>query len=95
MLAVFRKEPGAKLDFGIDWTAWLKGDTISSATWTVADGITRSSFPAPSVENDGTLAVAWFEGGTHGGRYAGRCQITTAAGRVEGQDFEVRVHNDG
>lgn len=94
MIPVFRKEPGARLDFTMDWSTWLKGDTLASATWTVPDGLTKVTVPPPSIDEDGKIAIVWLEGGTAGQRYRGRCEIVTAAGRQEGQDFEVRVSAD-
>ncbi len=34
---------GAKLDFTIDWGAWLDGRTISSASWAAVSGLTKNS----------------------------------------------------
>jgi hypothetical protein len=75
--ATFKKDPQAKLDYAIDWGRWLApSDSITTATWTVPAGITKT---AESV--DGTKAVIWLSGGTVGQTYSVTCHVVTAEGR--------------
>ena len=38
-----KKDPDEVLDYSIDWSARLNGDTISSSIWEVPTGITKNS----------------------------------------------------
>ena len=81
------KDPNAQLDYGFTWGAWLAGDTISTAEWTVPGGLTKED---ESVDGDRT--VVWLSGGAVGQTYAVTCRVTTAGGRVDDRTLSVRVH---
>lgn len=76
MLQWPNKDPDDILDYAIDWTEQLAGDTIATVAWTVPEGLTldRSSFA-------GGVTVAWLSGGSAGRIYQVTCRITTTAGR--------------
>ena len=82
----FSKDPGATLDFTIDWSEWLDDDTISSSDWTVPDGITEAS-----ATNDTTTATVWLSGGTAGTRYTVTNTIVTAGGRTDERSIVIAV----
>lgn len=87
----YTKDPSAKLDYAIDWTAWLTdGDTISTATWTVPTGITEAT-PAPSL-TDGKATI-WLEGGTVGVSYPVVCHVVTAQGRTDDRTITIVVRD--
>jgi len=71
------KDPNEVLDYQVDWTAALAGDTISTSNWTVPSGITQDS-----AANTTTTATIWVSGGTDGTRYDLTNRITTTAGRT-------------
>ena len=83
------KDPEGKMDYIVDWAAWLNGDTISTSSWTVPSGITKSSDPAASKTD--TTATVWLEGGTVGADYDIINSIVTAAGRKDDRTFRVSV----
>ena len=86
-MAAFTKLPKANdstLDYVIDWTAWLNGDTISTSTWTVDAGMTEAS-----SSNTTASATIWLSGGTIGNSYTIKNHITTTAGRIEDHSFVV------
>ena len=99
----FIKDPNAKLDYSISWSAWLaSGETISTSTWTATTGITISATPAPS--NTSTTTTVWLEGGVvNGGEELGVSRgvsqrayritnrITTSAGRTDDRSIFVAV----
>lgn len=89
MSSPFLKDPGDRVDYQIDYSDWLDGDTISASAWTVPDGITNYS-----SSNDTTTATIWLSSGTHGQDYTLTNQITTAGGRIKQQSFVVKVRND-
>jgi len=82
----FAKDPDAILDYSLDWTRWLDGDTISTATWTVPSGLTLDS-----DDLDGAVATAWVSGGTVGESYDVACEVTTAAGRTVARVLRLEV----
>lgn len=83
-------DPQAKLDYAVDWSAWLQsGETISESTWTVPDGITQAPTPAPS--NTATVATIWLTGGTVGQNYAVTNHIKTSMGREDDRSLSIRV----
>jgi hypothetical protein len=88
MTRVFVKDPSAKLDFSIDWSAWLGSDTIATAEWTVPDGITKSLESKTT-----TTTTIWLVGGTAHQQYAVTCRITTNGGRIDDRTIYVKVRN--
>ncbi len=80
------KDPDAKLDFFFDWTRWLAGDSITSATWDVPDGLTKES-----SNIDGDRTVVWLSGGTAGQKYEVTVRVTTAGGRIDDRTATLRV----
>lgn len=88
-IASYIKDPGAKLDYSIDWSEWLPtGDAIDTATWT-ADGITVAASPAPSHASG--IATVWIEGGTEGTDATAACRVTTTAGRIDERTIRIQI----
>lgn len=79
------KDPGARLDYTVDWEDWLDSDTIASVTWTVPTGLTKES-----QSNTTTAATVWLSGGTAGTDYAVVCHIVTVAGRLDDRTLTIR-----
>jgi hypothetical protein len=87
---VFFKDPDASLDYSMDWAGWLvDGDSISTAVWTVPDGLTEPSSPGQSVT--GSRAVVWLSGGTAGETYLIPCRVVTTQGRMDERTLPLRV----
>jgi hypothetical protein len=51
------KDPDAVVDYRIDWSDRLNGDTIAISTWTVPSGITKDS-----DTHDNTTTTIWLSG---------------------------------
>jgi len=84
----FVKDPQAKLDYQVDWTAWLGSDTIKTSTWTVPTGITKVSDSATTAK-----ATVWLSGGTDGAEYRIVNHILTNAAREDDRSFLISVKN--
>jgi len=84
----FEKDPNSTKDFAIDWTAWLNGDTIATSTFQVSGDLTKVT-----ESNTTLIATVMLSGGTPGEIYRIRNRITTAAGRVEDQTFDLTVRD--
>lgn len=77
----FVKDPAARLDYTIDWSAWLEPDD---------DSITSASVPSPpsglTVQTTtwtATLTTTWISGGTAGTSYDVTVRIETGGGRID------------
>lgn len=89
ILKKYEKQPGESKLLNFDYREFLAAadaDTISSAVVTAEAGLTIS----------GTSALNGFvnylaSGGTDGERYTVTCVVTTAAGRVEIGEAQVKV----
>lgn len=87
-VAVYIKDPDATLDYSIDWTDWLNGDTIASMEYLADTGITVET--AMCTETD-TSSFLWLSGGTLGETYDVVCRITTAAGRIDDRTLRFKI----
>jgi hypothetical protein len=82
----FLKDPHAVLDYTIDWTHWLAGDTIATSEWILPVDLTLTAHTKTI-----TSTTAWLSGGTAGESYTVTNRITTGGGRTEDRSFTVRV----
>lgn len=95
MAGSFTKDPDSKLDYGVDWTAWLGSDTLLSSTWLVttpagaAAGTHLSIAAAPIPSIDGKITRVWLEGGVVGVTYDVRNRVETTAGRREDRTLKI------
>lgn len=85
------KDPAETLDYVIDWTARLNGDTIASSTVTLAvpAGMTKQSDTHSS-----TSVTVWLSGGTAGLTGSLVNTVTTAGGRTLTQNITLSVLAD-
>lgn len=85
------KDPDSLIDYNIDWSKWLGSigsDIITSSSWIVPVGITRT--------NDtfsGDLTTIWLSGGTLGATYTITNRITTLNGRTQDQSIKIEIKN--
>jgi hypothetical protein len=87
MTTLYVKDPGATLDYVVNWTDWLAaGETISTSTFTVSSGITKDS-----ETNTTTKGTVWLSGGTAGTTYTATNRITTNQSRTDERTIEIRV----
>lgn len=81
------KDADEVLDYQIDWTDLLDGDTISTSTWLISgSGLTKQS-----QSNTTTTATIWLQGGTDGTAYVVTNTITTAGGRTFEQAVKIKI----
>lgn len=71
--------------------AWAVLSTWAGSSWTSAPSgsLIGSASPAPS--NTGTTATVWLEQGEVATNYLVTCRITSSAGRIADESFQVRV----
>ena len=87
-LVTFLKDPDALLDYTIDWTTWLDGDTIDTSNWTLPSGITEDS---SGMDGTSSKATVWLSGGDAGTVYTVVNTIVTAAGRTDERSLDIKV----
>lgn len=80
------KDPDEVLDYEIDWTSRLGGDTIVTSTWTVPTGVTKNSDTFT-----GSTTIVWLSGGTEPKTYGILNRITTAGGRTMDQTVDLTI----
>lgn len=88
MTSSYIKDPDSRLDYEVDWTAWLGDDTITTAVWTVPDGLVKES-----DSHTDTAATIWLSGGTVNDTYAVTCEITTTAGRTDDRTIRLTIRD--
>lgn len=82
------KDPHATLDYSVEWSQWLDGDTIITSSWTVTTGLNNTSESTTT-----TKATVWLSGGSIGGVYSAVNTITTASGRTDERTITISVVN--
>jgi len=82
----WEKDPGALLDYTVDWELWLSSDTIATSSWSADTGIT-----VVTSTNDTTSATVWLSGGTAGTVYDVVNRIVTAGGRTDDRTITIIV----
>lgn len=95
------KDPSDSLDFSVDWSRYLEGDTLDTVTWKirdtdnslntwvdaeVVDGLQRIS-----ASNTNTVATIQMGLGTAGKDYSIFCEITTAGGTTTSREIRLKV----
>ena len=86
-MAIYTKDPEAKLDYGFNWENWLaNGESIISSIWTVPEGLTKitDSFT-------GILTTIWLLGGIVGINYDVVNHIITSQGREDDRTIRIKV----
>lgn len=85
----FIKDPISTLDYRVDWSKWLDGDTIIESEWAKnGDGILIDSHT-----HSDSVTVVWVAGGDEGTRYILTNRITTASGRVDERSIGINIVN--
>lgn len=85
------KDPDELLDYELDWSARLDGDTIAESDWVVPDGIVKD--PTKGDTSTATTATIWLSGGELGEQYELTNRIETAAGRIMDQSARIKIRS--
>jgi hypothetical protein len=80
------KDPDEVLDYRLDWSARLAGDTIFSSSWIVPAGITKNS---DTFDNSST--TIWLAAGTTDETYTFVNRVVTAGGRRMDQSVKIKI----
>lgn len=85
-MSVYIHDPDATLDYTFDWSAWLDGDTIASATVTASTGLT-----VDSTTTGADAVTVWVSTDGSVGPRELTCRVTTTAGRVSDRTATLYV----
>ena len=86
----FTKDPDAVLDYSVDWSLWLAGDTISSSEWLLEDG---GVLEKVTDTHTATRATIWLQGGQDGITYLVTNRIVTSGGRTDDRTISIKVED--
>ena len=95
------KDPDDQLDYSINWTEALDGDTISSIVWKIydADGVLQTWSSGETVNglqyisstNTNTVATIYLGSGTAFTTYKIVCRMTASDATIIEQEVRIRV----
>lgn len=80
------KDPDEVLDYDVDWTDHLDGDTISTSTWILPDSLTKIS-----DSHTDSFTKIWLSGGIINTTVTLTNVIVTVGGRVLTQDIRLPI----
>lgn len=90
-MALYPKDPGATLDYEIEWTAYLQpGESVTASDWSVAPdepgglSVSGASFSA-------TLSRASLSAGAAGRLYRVTNRITTSQARIDERSLAIQM----
>lgn len=78
LIGSFVKDPSAVLDYYLDWTPWLAGDTIVTSAW-----VTTGTVTLRDAAVVGSVTLIWVEGGLAGELVDLTNHIVTTGGRED------------
>lgn len=81
------KDPDELLDYSLNWSQALAGDTIVNSDWAISD----SSLVENHSTNSSSSTVIWLEDGALNQTYTVTNTIETAAGRIFQQSVNIRI----
>lgn len=85
------KDPDELLDYEVDWSARLAGDTIATSAWIVPDGIVKD--PGLGDSKTDTSSTIWLSGGALGESYTLTNRINTGGGRIMDQSVILKIRS--
>jgi len=89
-MSFYLKDPDGRVDYAIDWTAYLSGQTIVASEWTVAPdeeggiAVAESSFET-------LRTAARLTGGVIGHAYTISNLVTLSDGGIDARSITLRV----
>lgn len=86
----FVKDPNARLDYSVNWTRWLDGDSLQTVSWFITP---PTGLASVSTSNTTGIATIWLASGTAGQVFQVRNHIITAGGREDDRTFTIIVRN--
>jgi len=89
-MSYYLKDPGARVDYAIDWAPYLDGQAILASEWTVAPA-EAGGIEVAEASFAGARTAARLDGGAVGRCYRISNRITLADGSVDERSITLRV----
>lgn len=83
------KDPDEVLDYAIDWTELLEGDTIDTSDWIISVG--SVVIDTSDVDTARAVATVWLSGGTLGETCEVLNRVVTLGGRTMDRTVRLRI----
>jgi hypothetical protein len=91
MASSYPIDPQARLDYYVDWSAWLAdGETITTSTWTVSNYDDTAPDISDTIDSD-TAPGVWVTDTTLGDKLRLTCHIITSEGREDDRTLSLIV----
>jgi hypothetical protein len=88
---MFLKDPGARLDYRLDWGPRLGAElSIADSAWTV-DPVESAGLVIESAAVEGEETIAWIAGGRAGCLYRAVNRVTLSDGSIDERSLVIRV----
>ncbi|HVQ09364.1 MAG TPA: hypothetical protein VMS43_13105 [Allosphingosinicella sp.] len=91
-MSFYLKDPQSRVDYAIDWTAYLDGQTIVASLWTIAP----VELGGIEVDEDGFApdrTAARLAGGIVGNCYSVSNRVTLSDGSCDARSIALRVED--
>ena len=89
-MSYYLKDPASRVDYAIDWSGYLDGQTVSASVWTVAPAEPQGVAVA-EASFDLNRAAARIVGGIVGHVYQVSNRVTLSDGSAEERSIFLRV----
>lgn len=90
-MSLFLKDPGAALDYGVDWADALAADTtLVSAGWAI-EPAEAGGLVAAGARIEGAQALVRLSGGRAGQVYRATCRAALSDGSADERTLVIRV----
>jgi hypothetical protein len=90
-MTLMTKDPGARIDAGVDWGAfYLDGQTIVASSWSI-EPVEAAGVAVLAASFDLLRTAATLSGGVEGASYRATNRVTLSDGQIDERSFQIRV----
>ncbi|SEI85545.1 hypothetical protein SAMN05518849_1011122 [Sphingobium sp. AP50] len=89
-MSLFVKDPDARIDHGVDWSAYLAGQSLVASGWTVAP-VETGGLVVEASAFEAQRSSARLSGGVIGHVYRLTNRVTLSDGQVDERTLTIRV----
>ena len=89
-MSFYLKDPGSRVDYAIDWTAYLDGQVVAASLWSVVPA-ESGGIAVDATAQDLVRTAATLTGGQIGHVYTVSNRVTLSDGQVDERSITLRV----
>ena len=89
-MSYYLKDPQSRVDYAIDWTGYLDGQSVASSLWSVTPAET-GGIVVDEAAHDLVRTAATLSGGQVGRVYSVSNRVTLSDGRSDERSITLRV----